>query len=183
MFHDEGMMIDMRYSHDDPVQVGGRWVPSLFSARVSIDGSPAVDMLISTPEGLAEEATSACIELTVSQTSLMDHWGIQQQDLRRLPVTEWVDRCVKLVSQRIGAPGEPLPMVGADDMLELLKSARPRRRRLNAALLQRVASIYNATDMGGLADVIDALKVSKSTAVRYINLARDQGYIAPKGTK
>jgi hypothetical protein len=158
--------------------IGDLLVPSPIEVEMpSTDGEPTLDMLIEVIDGVPR-----CTELVLKRTE--GGREIREKDLRAIEVDHWIESFVALVSAEVvpngsGASGHFSS--DADAVRRGVKTIRDvrkgSRRPMTADRRQRVADVYNAHETGGVEAVQTAFTVSRSTAIRYINAARDAGLI------
>lgn len=151
-----------------PIEVdfpGGDGQPSLFGVIEVIDGVPR------------------WTELTLRRTE--GGREIRERDLRAIELDNWLEAFVASMSgqirQRDDGVIEAVYRSNEASVREGMKAIRNirkgSRRPMTADRLSRVAEAYNAQETGGIEAVEVAFTVSRSTAIRYINAARDAGLI------
>ena len=119
---------------------------------------------------------------------------IRQMDLRKVNVDGLVEQitasCAAPIlghdpekdTVKLGLPGWGGPGVRQESAKFVSRSRQGSRRPMTAERKQRVADVYNAQETGGIEAVEIAFEVSRSTAKRYINAAKDAGLIT-RGVK
>ena len=162
--------------------VGDRLVPAQIEAWFpgGESGQPSLHMLIEVVGGVPR-----CTELSLKKKD--GGREIRPKDLRTIELETWIEAFVARVSSVIedNEDGRISASYGPMDERELRKgmkqiavARRGSRRPMTAERRKRVAEIYNAQETGGIEAVELAFNVSRSTAVRYINAAREAGLIA-----
>ena len=155
--------------------VGDRVVPPQIEVDLpGVDGQPSLFMLIEVIDGVPR-----CTELTIKRTT--DGREVRQKDLRAVELDSWIETFVALCSTEIVETKDGtvtsvmrVDQASVDKGIRTIRDARKGSRRpMNDARRKRVADIYNAHESGGIEAVQAAFSVSRSTAVRYINAARD----------
>lgn len=145
------------------------------------DGQPRLEMLIEVIEGVPR-----CTELTLRRTE--GGREIRPRDLRAIELENFVETFVALVASEIVERdgGSISAVVRGDEasvrggMKTVRAARRGSRRPMTDERRKRVAHVYNAQEAGGIEAVELAFQVSRSTAIRYINAARDAGLIQGK---
>lgn len=160
--------------------VGDRLVPEQVEVLLpGADGQPGLEMFIEVIDGVPR-----CTELLLKRSE--GGREIRPSDLRRIDLETFIESFVGMVSPEIVEvddkgggkavirPGEEFVREGARVVRQSRKGSR---RPMTDDRKQRVADVYNAHESGGIEAVELAFSVSRSTAIRYINAARDAGLI------
>jgi len=175
-----------------PVPIGPRWaIPSRFSAVYEDPALPFwVSIDVITRAGRPPQITRLeCEERNVVQGS-----GITSPLLRRVLLGNIMDLCIreareKRLTTAVGTYRTPSTPegIGYGGRTSALRKAR--NRPPSKELLMRVAAEYRAavagSDRGRPTEAVATLEnVSRSTAARWVRLARDEGLLGPaQGTK
>lgn len=142
------------------------------------DGQPRLEALIEVIDGVPR--------LTEWQLKRVDGGReIRQRDLRAIQLDEFVETIVAVCSYRITFFDPETGQLSAvkdnqtvpDAVKDVASSRKGSRRPMTDDRKQRVADVYNAHESGGIEAVENGFRVSRSTAIRYINAARDAGLI------
>ena len=159
--------------------VGDRLVPREIEVVLpGADGQPKLEMLIEVIDGVPR-----CTELLLKAND--GGREVRPMDLRAIELEEFIETFVALVSSQIvevkDGTVKSVLRGGEESVRGGMKTVRDARkgsrRIMTGERRQRVAEIYNAHETGGIEAVELAFNVSRSTAIRYINSARDAGLI------
>lgn len=163
----------------DQEVVGDRLVPTQIEVLLpGADGQPRLEMFIEVIDGVPR-----CTELLLKRTEAGRE--IRPRDLRAIDLEDFVETFVAMVSAEIvevkDGVAKSVVRAGEDFVRDGAKAVRQSRKGSRRAMTddrrQRVADVYNAQESGGIEAVEVAFAVSRSTAIRYINAARDAGLI------
>jgi len=174
----QGVTAVVRFSSDNVLaEVGDYVAPLAFEVEVYVDTRPTYRLAVKLIDG-----SPACTEFAILATT--ERPSITDADMRGISVAELVNASTKMVASVFqGSARRPLETMPDLVDLSTFKTKRRVRRTIDSKLLSRVAEIYNATEYWGVDAVMSEFEVSKSSAIRYINMARDKGYIPPRGAK
>lgn len=170
---------ELRAPVEPGVRVGDRLVPRLIEVDFpGGDGQPSFFGLIEVIDGVPRWT-----ELTLKR--IQDGREIRERDLRAVNLDEWLDAFVSSLSgeirEREDGVEEAVYRTGEASIrqgMKAIQNARKGSRRpMTLARLSRVAEAYLGQETGGIEAVEIAFTVSRSTAIRYINAARDAGLI------
>lgn len=162
--------------------VGDRLVPSPIEIDFpGAEGQPSLRMVIEVLDGVPR-----CTEITFQRSE--GGREVRDKDLRIFSKDEgldsWIETFVALCSGEIveSGPDWGRAVHGGEDRVRAgVKTIRDvrkgSRRPMTGERRQRVADIYNAHETGGIEAVKAAFVVSRSTAIRYINAAREAALI------
>lgn len=156
-------------------ELGDYLVPATFYVRLPSSASePSLQLTFTVRDG-----APVCIDATLQAKTqgrqiLPKDFKAIQRDLNNL--SEFAFKCVMRASQ------EKMPgMVDDRSARRAYRTGRNRaRRKVTNELLQEVAALYRDTiDSGSWRAIAQRYGVSKTTAGRYILLARKEGYLPP----
>jgi hypothetical protein len=167
----------------DDVRVGDRLMPRLIHVEFpgGVDGQPRLTMTIDSSSGVPR-----CTDLHIE--SLPGGREVRTKDLRAVEVDNWIEAIVPLAMAQIVSegPGGTSSVVRVPDShSEDFKAARATfkrartvgRRKVDDALLCRVAEVYKGEEVRPAEAVQLAFGVAPRTAFRYIAEARNRGLL------
>jgi hypothetical protein len=161
----------------DPVEVDGAWLPSRFTVVMEHDDPPTtVRLRICLIDG-QWHATELCF-LNPDDVPLQIH-RVTEDVVRRLPklVTREVSQ---IETMPLDVDGRPLTAESRTDFMQAVER-RQRRRLIDSDLLRSVATVYTAAPNRPAKAVEEHFVVSAATASRWVKLARERGFLKPRG--
>ena len=157
-----------------PVPVGDFLVPRIIEVAVAAaGGDPALEMTIEVRRGVP----------TWTRISLQGD-DLRRKDLENLFLADWLPQIVAALS--FNADGSKPQKEGRGVAVRNVDIARTgRRRRRDPRTLARVAEIYiEHFDTGKPTQAVErAFRVSRRTAIRYVQDAREAGLLPEWGQK
>ncbi len=157
-------------------------LPKVFTARLEFPDDHTVELDIALREvdvNGTKDTRPICEAIRVDRNPARP--PLSGNELRRMPINDWVDFACSQAALRHGGPGLIRPLRTDEEESEAvddIQSTR-RRRRITDALLRDVASVY--LEAGSKTDAVrDKFFVSQAQAFRYVRLARGRGFLAPK---
>jgi hypothetical protein len=160
---------------DGAVRVGEKViVASPIEAHFPASGHhPSLYMRIEMVDGVP-----LCTEITLKMAEGGE--PLRQKHLRAMKVELFVEYAALRCSATVVFQRESGGMAIARPSPEAKRAVRTFKRSMTSALKQQVAQVYGEAEVGGIDAVMDAFGVSRTSAVRYINAARDAGLIEPR---
>jgi hypothetical protein len=172
----------------DTVEVGDHLMPRLIDIVFpGADGQPRLEATIDSSSGVPR---CTALHLTTGEGGR----EVRTTDLRAVELESWIEAVVPLYMAEITErhPGGGVSAVirtadtDADDYKRakaaLRRTRRNDRRKVTPEVLRKVARTYASDPLRPAEAVEVAFDVSTRTAYRYIQLARDGGYLEDKDT-
>ena len=164
----------------DRVRVGNRLVPRAIDVTYpGVGDRPELTMRIEVRDGSPQ-----CVEVRVR--ALDAGREVRATDMRAVRIEDWVELIVGSVADEVVADdGETVTTVvrldkrAYRDAVETIRSARKHGRpRVSDDVLRQAADIYRDNILGApLHAIASAMGVSHRTAARYVQRAREAGYL------
>jgi hypothetical protein len=169
----------------DRVRVGDRLVPRRLDVTFpGVQGQPGLDFVIEVRRGVPR-----CARLTITATE--DGREVRSVDVRAVRLEEWIEHIVALASDPIVSEENgtvaTVSRVGPEEeraaRRAIREARRAGRRRVDDDLYRRVAEIHRANEKDRPYEAVEAaFQCSYRTAARYVQMAREKGFLEPKGT-
>ncbi len=183
MLHRRRIPLDVGWADCDAtnsVEVGDRRVPRTIEVTFpGADGQPSLEMTLDSSSGVPR-----CTDLRIS--AQQDGREVRTTDLRAVTIEDWLEVIVsaaaEVVVSRAGAATTTTAAVQTDAerkaSLSVIRDARrSARRRVTPDLLERVATVYRQALDRPVEAVQAAFGTSYRTAARYVQMARQQGFL------
>lgn len=157
-------------------------LPSEFTARFEFPSDHTVELDIAVRDVDVDgtmENRPICEAIRVERNP--DRPPLSGNELRRMPINNWVEFACAQAALRHSGPGVLEPITSDDEQSDAvadIQSSR-RRRRITDSLLRDVSTVY--LEAGADASAVrDKFHVSQAQAFRYVRMARERGLL-PKG--
>lgn len=172
-------------NESDPVWVGDRVVARCIEVEFpGVDGQPRLSMTIDSSTGVPRVS-----RLLIEQVE--DGREVRTSDLRAVELANWIEAIVPAFMHRaeqtedggLAVVEEPFDQERHREAVKGIRTVkRAERRKIDDAFLRRVAEIYKSDTLRPADAVQRAFPdVNRRTAYRYISLAREAGFLPPKG--
>jgi len=182
MRHRRRIPLDVGWADCDAthsVQVGDRRVPRTIEVTFpGADGQPSLEMTLDSSSGVPR-----CTDLRISAQP--GGREVRTTDLRSVAIEDWLEVIVsaaaEVVVSRDGTTTTTTRALSDAERkasLSTIRDARrSARRRVTPDLLERVATVYRQHDSRPVEAVQAAYGTSYRTAARYVQMARQQGFL------
>lgn len=176
----QGLKVGEAVGSGPPVVVGDRAILNsvIEAALPGADGQPRLEVRVDCSDGVPR--------VTRLELAAVDGGReIRATDLRAIKVEDLVEAIVSACMLPAERTDDGMVILDRDveprsNVARLRVARRNERRKVTDELLQRVAAVYQAEPDRPVLEIQRVLGVSRSTAFRYVQVARERGFLAEK---
>lgn len=176
----QGLKVGHAVGSGPQVIVGDRAIlNSVIEATLpGADGQPRLEVRVDSSDGVPRVTRLELVAVDGGRE-------VRATDLRAIKVEDLVEAIVSACMLPAERTDEGMVILDRDveprsNVARLRIARRNERRKVTDELLQRVAAVYRAEPDRPVLEVQRVLGVSRSTAFRYVQVARERGFLAEK---